>query len=165
MNRYPAWIPALSVLLTLSIYALGVYLLSGFGPLIVALYIIYCLWFEYREFSRSCRNCYYYGKLCGLGRGLIAPLFVKKGGPQKFTNREISGKDLIPDMLVLLFPLLGGIIYLFINFNFLTLASTAAIVILGLPCVGFMRSCLLCPNCKQRALGCPAQKFFGKTKQ
>jgi len=107
-------------------------------------------------------NCYYYGKLCGLGKGKIAPLFIKKGDPKIFIKRDISWKDLIPDILVLLIPLLGGIFYLFIRFNFLTLVLMAAITILAMPCVGFMRGCLLCVNCKQRELGCPAEKLFGK---
>jgi hypothetical protein len=161
-NSYPLWIPALSILLSLAIYSLGAYILSGFGPLVVAIYILYCLWEEYRVISRSCPSCCYYGKLCGLGRGLISPLFFKKGDPKKFTDREISWKDLIPDMLILLIPLLGGIIYLFIRFNFLTLALMVVITVLAMPGTGFMRGCLICPNCQQRELGCPAEKFFAK---
>jgi hypothetical protein len=164
-DNYPIWIPLLSVLLSLAIYALGVYILSGFGPIAILLYIIYCLWLEYRVISRSCVSCYYYGKFCGLGRGVIAPLFFKKGDPGAFTARDVGWKDLIPDLLVLLIPLLGGIIYLFIRFNFLTLALLVMIAVLALPGTGFMRSCLLCPNCRQRELGCPAQKLFGKSQE
>lgn len=115
--------------------------------------------------SNSCRNCYYYGKLCGLGKGKIAPLFIEKGDPKNFTERNISWKDLIPDFLIFLIPFIGGIIYLFIRFNFLTLALIVVLAILAFPVTGFMRGCLLCPNCKQCELGCPAQKLFGKKQQ
>ncbi len=164
-ENYPFWIPLLSVLLSLSIYALGFYILSGFGPIAVVLYLIVCLFVEFKVMSRSCVSCYYYGKFCGLGRGKLAPLFFKKGDPKRFTDRKIGLKDLIPDMLVVLFPLLGGIIYLFLHFNFLTLGLILAIIILAMPVTGFMRTCFICSNCKQRDLGCPAEKLFAKGKK
>lgn len=164
-ENYPVWIPMLSILLSLAIYAVGAWILSGFGLIEALLYLLFCLLSEYRVISKSCRYCYYYGKLCGLGKGVIAPLFSRKGDPKKFSARDISWKDLIPDFLVLLLPLLGGIIYLFIRFNFLTLGLLVVIAVLALPVTGFMRGCLLCPNCRQRELGCPAQKLFGKEDQ
>ncbi|MDD5594169.1 MAG: hypothetical protein PHG97_05475 [Candidatus Margulisbacteria bacterium] len=161
-DNYPVLTSLLSVLLLLAIYIIGAYLLSGFGLIAVLLYLLFCLWAEYRVLAMSCRYCYYYGKLCGTGKGKIVPLFFKKGNPKIFPERAIGWKDLIPDLLVFLVPLLGGIIYLFIRFNFLTLALIIAIAVLAMPVTGYMRSCLLCPNCKQRELGCPAQKLFGK---
>jgi len=152
-------------LLSLTIYVIGAYILSGFGLVYVLLFILFCLWLEYHVMSNSCRNCYYYGKLCGLGKGKIAPLFIEKGDPKNFTERNISWKDLIPDFLIFLIPFIGGIIYLFIRFNFLTLALIVVLAILAFPVTGFMRGCLLCPNCKQCELGCPAQKLFGKKQQ
>lgn len=163
-ENYPFWIPLLSVLLSLAIYVIGICILSGFGLIYVLLYILFCVWLEYHVMSKSCRNCYYYGKLCGLGKGKLASLFIKKGDTKNFTEREIGWKDLIPDLLVFLIPFIAGIIYLFIHFNVLTLALVVAIIILAMPITGFMRSCLPCPNCKQRELGCSAQKLFGKNK-
>ena len=161
-DNYPIQIPLLSALLSLAIYTIGACILSGFGLIAVLFYILFCLWAEYHVLLKSCRYCYYYGKLCGLGKGRIVPLFFKKGDPSIFLGRKISWKDLIPDMLIFLIPLLGGIVYLFMHFNFLTLALMILLAILALPGTGFMRSCLLCPNCKQRGLGCPAQELFGK---
>ncbi|MDD4179446.1 MAG: hypothetical protein PHH14_05305 [Candidatus Margulisbacteria bacterium] len=163
-DNYPFWIPSLSILLSLAIYSFGAYLLSVFGLIAVLPYIAFCLWTEYRVLSMSCRYCCYYGKLCGVGKGLVAPLFVKKGDPKIFLEKAIGWKELIPDFLVFLIPVIGGIIYLFIRFNFLTILLIAAIVSLAMPGAGFMRSCLLCPNCKQRELGCSAEKLFGKKK-
>lgn len=162
---YPVWIPSLSALLSLAIYTLGACLLANFGLIVVLLYLLFCLWSEYRVLAMSCRYCFYYGKLCGVGKGLIAPLFVKKGDPKQFTARDIGWKDLIPDMLLMLAPLLGGGIYLHLHFNWLTLGLMVLLFILAMPCTGFMRSCLLCSNCKQRELGCPAEKLFGKKQQ
>jgi hypothetical protein len=164
-DNYPFWTPLLSVLLSLAIYIIGAYILSSYGMIIIFLYILFCLWFEYRILANSCRYCYYFGKLCGLGKGKIAPLFVKKGDPKLFTERDIGWSDLIPDMLLFLIPLLGGIIWLFIRFNLITVGLMILLIILAMPCAGFMRGCLLCPNCRQRELGCPAQKLFGKSQQ
>ncbi|MCX5751771.1 MAG: hypothetical protein NT099_08955 [Candidatus Saganbacteria bacterium] len=160
-ENYPLSIPLLSILLSLSIYAIGIFILSGFGLIVVLLYVVFCVLFEYRVLSKSCRYCYYYGKLCGLGKGKLAPLFFKKGDPKIFIEKTVSWKDLIPDFLVFLIPVLSGIFYLFFCFNFLTLALIVLITILAMPVVGFMRGCLLCPKCKQLELGCPAQKLFG----
>jgi hypothetical protein len=160
-ENYPLSTPLLSVLLSLAIYTIGIIILSGFGLIAVLLYVIFCLWFECRVMYKSCRYCYYYGKVCGLGKGKLAPLFFKKGDPKVFIEKEVSWKDLIPDFLVLLIPLLGGLLSLFYDFNFLSVALIVLMIILGMPMVGFMRDCLLCPHCKQRELGCPAEKLFG----
>lgn len=162
-ESYPIFIPALSSLLSLTIYAIGATLLSG-NWVAVSLYLIFCLCFEYRVLSGSCRSCYYYGKLCGTGKGLLAPLFVKKGDPKLFLAKDISWRDMVPDLLVFLVPFLGGLAYLFISFNFLTLGLMVLIAVLAFPAVGYMRSCHICANCKQRVLGCPADKLFGNTK-
>ncbi|MFA6419159.1 MAG: hypothetical protein WCW67_08525, partial [Candidatus Margulisiibacteriota bacterium] len=66
-ENYPLFIPALSILLSLTIYALGATILSSFGRIAVILYLLFCLWSEYRVLVFSCRSCYYYGKLCGPG--------------------------------------------------------------------------------------------------
>lgn len=161
-ENYPAWIPALSILLSLTIYSLGAIILSGFGQIAVILYLLFCLWGEFRVLAGACRSCYYYGKLCGPGKGIIAPLFFKKADPKLFLTKNIGWWDLVPDLLVFLIPFLAGLVYLFNHFNWLTFVLMLAIAVLSFPAVGFMRSTLLCPNCQQRELGCPAEKLFGK---
>ncbi|OGC11233.1 hypothetical protein A3K48_01755 [candidate division WOR-1 bacterium RIFOXYA12_FULL_52_29] len=161
-ENYPVWIPALSILLSLSIYSLGAIILSGFGQITVILYLLFCLWSEYRVLAGACRSCYYYGKLCGPGKGIIAPLFFKKDDPKKFTAKVFGWRDLVPDLLLFLIPFLGGLVYLFVHFNWLTLVLMIANAILAFPVTGYMRGTLLCPNCKQRELGCPAEKLFAK---
>ncbi|MFA6170770.1 MAG: hypothetical protein WCW67_05905, partial [Candidatus Margulisiibacteriota bacterium] len=93
---------------------------------------------------------------------MIAPFFFKKADPKLFVEKNIGWRDLIPDLLLFLIPFLGGLFYLFGHFNWLTLGLMIAIAILAFPATGYMRGTLLCPNCKQRELGCPAEKLFGK---
>lgn len=90
-------------------YIIGAFILSGFGIIFAVLYLLYCLGVEVMVIFRSCGNCYYYGKVCGLGKGKIAPVFCKKGDPKKFVERDISWYHLLPDFLTVIFPMVGGV--------------------------------------------------------
>jgi hypothetical protein len=124
---------------------------------------MFCLWIELRIFRGSCVNCYYYGKTCGLGRGKLCGLVFKKGNPEGFAEKEVSWKDLIPDFLVLIFPLIGGIIILIRDFTWLILALMVVLAILWLGGNALIRGSLACKYCKQKELtGCPAEQLFNK---
>jgi hypothetical protein len=74
----------------------------------------------------------------------------------------MSWKDVIPDLLVSIIPILIGIVLLIIEFDFKLLF--AAIILIALTTIGnaFVRGNLTCRYCKQRELGCPAEKLFSK---
>ena len=159
---FPIWIPLLSCVLSLAIYALGAYIFWFLYIPLTAAYIVYCLWIEYRILRFSCVNCYYYGKTCGLGRGKLCAMLLKKGNPERFIEKEIAWKDLIPDFLVLIFPLIGGIIILISDFNWLILVLMVILVILSMGGNAVIRGSLACKYCKQKELGCPAEQLFNK---
>ncbi|MBE0517319.1 MAG: hypothetical protein IBX41_08045 [Methanophagales archaeon] len=160
-ENFPAWIPLLSNLVSISIYAFGAYILAGFGILFAILYLLYCLWLEIGIFRRSCVDCYYYGKVCGLGKGKLCALFFKKGDPQKFVEKEISWAHLLPDFMVFIIPLVGGIILLVRNFTWLLVALLAILLILSFGGTAAIRGSFACKYCKQREIGCPAEQLFG----
>ena len=93
--------------------------------------------------------------------GFVSSLFFKKGDPEKFINKKISPADLIPDMLVALIPLVIGIVFLVLRFNFVTLLLVVILTVLTFWGNGFVRKTVACPHCTQRELGCPAEKVFG----
>lgn len=161
-ENFPIWIPLLSCVLSLSIYALGAYIFWLLGIAFIILYIIFCLWIELRILKLSCVNCYYYGKICGLGRGKLCALLFKKGNPEGFIEKEIAWKDLIPDFMVLIFPLVGGIIILIRDFNWLILVLMVILVMLSMAGNAVIRGSLACKYCKQKELGCPAEQLFNK---
>jgi len=161
-ENFPVWIPLLSCALSLSIYTLGALIFSQLGMLFIVLYIMFCLWIELRIFQKSCVNCYYYGKTCGLGRGKLCALLFKKGNSEEFVNKEISWKDLLPDFLVLIFPLAGGIIILMRDFSWLVLTLMVILAVLSVGGNAVMRGSLACKYCKQKELGCPAERLFNK---
>lgn len=159
-ENYPPHFVLISNLFAFSIYLLGAVILSGFGLPIVIIYLLYCAALEVRLFKMSCVDCYYYGKLCFSGRGLLCSLFFKKGDPERFINKKIAWKHIVPDLLVPFIPLIGGIILSIIDFNWLRIALMVLLVILGFPVMGYIRGNLACLYCKQRELGCPAVEFF-----
>jgi hypothetical protein len=163
-ENFPPCIPFLSCVLSISIYALGAYIFSQLDFFFTVLYLMFCLWVELKILKGSCVNCYYYGKTCGLGRGKLCALFFKKGNPEEFAKKEISWKDLIPDFMVLIFPLVGGIIVLIRGFTWLILALMVGLAILWLGGNALIRGSLACKYCKQKELtGCPAEQLFNKS--
>lgn len=160
-ESYPGWMVVLSNALTISIYIIGAFILYGLGIIFTALYLLFCLFMEIRLLKKGCVNCYYYGKTCAFGKGRLSSYLFKKGDPELFYQEEVSWYAVLPDFLVFLIPLAGGIILLFINFNWITLILILTIIILSLGGNPFIRS-LSCKHCQQRELGCPAAELFNK---
>ena len=164
-EKYPFYIPFLSILVSWIIYFIGAYILYKFGLIFSIIYLLYCFTIELNILFKSCKYCYYYGKLCGLGRGRIAHMLVKKGNPNKFLKKEINWLMVLPDFLIFFIPLIGGIISLIINFSLIILISLILLIILFLGGTATIRGNLVCKYCKQRELGCPAEKLFNKKKK
>ena len=161
-ENFPFSMVLVAVLVNVSIYALGTAILSGFGNIMAALYLLYCLGVEIHVMKMSCVDCCYYGKWCAFGRGKAAPLLFKQGDPKRFPSRCISWKELLPDMLVLLIPLVGGIALLIRGFSWGLVMMLTALVALSFGGNYIVRSRIACKYCRQPELGCPAEQFFGK---
>ncbi|NIA09503.1 MAG: hypothetical protein GWP10_07200 [Nitrospiraceae bacterium] len=161
-EKFPVWIVLLSNLVAISIYAIGAYILAGFGIIFAVLYLLYCLWIELKVLRGSCVDCYYYGKVCGFGKGRLCSTLFKKGDPQRFVEKEISWSSILPDFLVFIFPVIGGIILLVRGFSWLLVAMLAIVVVLYLGGNAVIRGTFACKYCKQREIGCPAEKLFRK---
>jgi hypothetical protein len=164
-ENFPLWIPFIAILISIISYAIGSIILSGFGIIFAILYILYCIAMELMIIFRSCKNCCYYGKICGLGKSKIAPLLVKKGNIKKFADRDISMVNMIPDFLVVILPLLGGIILLVLNFSILVLSLMVVLIVLFFGGTAFVRGTFTCKYCKQKDIGCPAFDIFNKKKK
>ncbi|BDZ69912.1 hypothetical protein [Methanobacterium petrolearium] len=158
-EEYPLKIVILCNALSISIYIIGVFILYGLGILFSVLYLLFCLIIEIRLMKGGCVNCYYYGKTCAFGKGRLSSYFFKKGNPELFTQKNVSWYAVLPDFLVFLFPLTGGIILLINKFSWITILLIIIILILGLGGNAFVRS-LTCKHCQQKELGCPAAELF-----
>jgi hypothetical protein len=159
-ENYPAWMIALSAGLSLSIYALGSVIVAGLGWGVLIPYLLFLTCLEVSLLARSCVRCAYYGKACFSGKGLVASWLFKRGDPSRFAGRELSWLSLLPDMLVVLAPLGVGLFLLIRRLDWVLLALMAGLVILALPGNGLVRGRLACCHCRQRELGCPAERLF-----
>jgi hypothetical protein len=164
-ENFPLWIPLIAILVSIIGYIIGAVILSGFSIIFSILYLLYCFGAELMVIIRSCKDCWYYGKVCGFGKGKIAPLFVKKGDPNKFADREISLIHMIPDFLVVILPIMGGIILLFLDFSFFVLSLMVVLIVLFFGGSAFIRGIFACKYCKQKYIGCPAYAIFNKKKK
>jgi len=163
-ENYPFWMVFLSNLVTISIYLIGAVIIYQTGVIWLSLYLVFIGIMEFRLMKGHCPNCYYYRKNCAFGKGKISSIFFKKGNPQNFCKKQITWKDIIPDFMISLIPLVVGIILLIKNFSWILLLSVIILFILAFPGSGMIRTKLACKYCKQRKIGCPAQKMFEKKK-
>jgi len=162
---YPYWIIIISNLLQLAIYTIGIIIIEPLGIIWILIYLAYIVFLEIRLLRKSCINCYYYGKRCAFGKGKLCSLFFKKGDIEKFAATEnITWKDLLPDMLVAIIPLIIGIVRLIMDFNWLLLLLVIILFLLVSKGNELVRGSLACKYCKQRETGCPAEKMFNKEK-
>lgn len=145
---------------SIAIDLLGLLIIYEIGFVFALIYLIYLLFLEFRLIKNHCTDCYYFGKTCGFGKGRLSSLFFKKGDNSKFCNKEMKWKDMLPDMLVSLIPLIVGIVLLVIEFDMILLFGIVMLILLTTLGNSIIRGQFTCKFCKQREIGCPAEKLF-----
>jgi len=163
-ENFPGSIVFLTNLLSVSIYALGILIISRTGIWFVVIYCLYCLWLEFRLLQKSCVNCYYYGRRCGLGKGIICARLFKQGNTEKFSSGSFTWINLLPDLMVTVIPLIFGIFLLIQKFSWLILLALLIMIILSTKGNAIIRGNYLCRYCRQRELGCLAEQLFSSSK-
>ena len=159
-DQYPTGIVIASNLLSLFIYLIGAFLMYQVGLVWVILYILCIILLELRLLGGHCTGCYYYGKTCAFGKGSLSCLIFPKGTPEQFSMKKITWKDIIPDFLVFIIPVLAGIVLLLNEFQWIILILVIVLLILGFIGNAFVRGKLACKYCKQKEIGCPAAQLF-----
>jgi hypothetical protein len=163
-ENYPIGIVLLSILVSLAIYGLGFFIIYKLGWAFSILYLLYISIFEYRLIRYHCTKCFYWGKTCGFGKGKLSAWIFKKGDISKFCMKDMTWKDIIPDILISLIPLIIGIILFILKFDLILLSALLLLILLTTIGTGFIRGSLTCKYCKQVELGCPAYLLFNKEK-
>ena len=161
-ENYPMRFVALSNALSVSIYLIGAFVFWTLAPIISICYLIYCVILEIRILRRSCVDCYYYGRTCCFGKGRLSSFLFRRGEPKRFIQKQIRWFDILPDFMVTIFPVVGGITSLMIDFHWLVLVSTVALLCLGFFGSALVRGSFACKYCRQRDFGCPALSLFEK---
>jgi len=161
-EHYPIGYVICANLLSLSIYCIGAFLVYQLSPVWVIPYILFILLLEFRVISMHCVDCYYYKKTCAFGKGRLSGLLFSKGIPERFCQKKITIKDIIPDFLVFIIPVVIGIVLLLIEFRLPILILIIVLLALGFPGNAFVRGQLACRYCRQKEIGCPAAQLFDK---
>lgn len=164
-ENYPLWIVLISNLLSISVYFTGAIIMYQIGLIWLFLYLLFILILEYRLVRGHCVDCYYYGKSCAFAKGRLSSLFFPPGNPEQFCKRTITWKDILPDFLVFIIPLLVGIALLVHEFSWVLVVLVAILFILGFSGNAVVRGQLACRHCKQREIGCPAQRLFERPQE
>lgn len=164
LENYPRLTVVVSNLVSVLIWVIGAFILSLIGLPWAFLYLLFVFALEFRLVSGHCRDCYYFGKTCAFGKGRLSALFFPKGTPEKFSSMTLSWKDILPDFLVFFIPVIAGIVLLVQGFSWTLLVLVIALLVLGFAGNAFVRGQLACRFCKQREIGCPAEKLFNKGK-
>ena len=163
-ETFPIRIVVLYNLVSLLIAGIGAYIFLSLSVWLTIPYLVYWLSMEIRVLRRSCVNCVYYGKVCGFGKGKFCSLLFKKGDAKRFAEDSISWSDVLPDFLIFVFPLIGGIVSLVRDFSWPVLILLVVLVMLSSVGNAVIRGLFACRYCRQREIGCPASRLFaGKT--
>ncbi|MDO8871743.1 MAG: hypothetical protein Q7V05_03310 [Methanoregula sp.] len=164
-ENYPTVIVIGSNLLSFLIYVIGAFILYRFSLIWVICYVLFIFLLEFRLVSGHCVDCYYYGKTCAFGKGRLSSILFHKGQLERFNQMKITWKDIVPDFLVFIVPVLAGILLLIQEFSLTILILIIALFILGFFGNALVRGKLACRYCKQKEIGCPAEQLFDKNKK
>ncbi|MFA5794478.1 MAG: hypothetical protein WC980_05355 [Candidatus Brocadiia bacterium] len=162
-DNYPFWMIALANLVSLATYFIGAFILYRLGIGWVAVYLAYIVGLEVRLLKGHCVDCWYYGKYCAFGKGKLSSWFFKPGKPERFNCKQITWKDIVPDFLVGIIPIIAGIVILIKGFDWLLLGMIILLALLISLGSALVRGQMACKHCRQRELGCPAQRLFDKS--
>ena len=127
-ENYPMSTVIVSNLVPLVIWITGALILSQIGLPWALLYLLFVFALEVRLVSGHCRDCYYYNKTCAFGKGRLSALFFRKGNPERFSQIALTWKDIVPDFLVFLVPVMAGIALLALEFSLTILLSVIVLL-------------------------------------
>lgn len=162
LERYPVWIILIANLVPLLIYLSGFLIMMQLGWIVAVLYLVFFVSLEFRIISKHCIDCYYWGKLCAFGKGRVSSLLFRKGNPVRFCSHQMTWKDMIPDIMISAIPFVTAIILFFVRFELKLLVPFLILILMTTMGNAFVRGRLACRFCKQREIGCPADKLFNK---
>ena len=163
-TNFPRKTVVISNAISISIYFLGTLIMWKTGMIPGLLFVDYVLTLEYRLLRYHCTRCWYWGKSCGFGKGKLSALLFKKGDPALFCTRPLTWKDMIPEILVSLVPIMTGIVLLYVKFDYVILFSLIFLFVLSNKGNAYVRGTLTCRYCKQKDIGCPAAELFLENK-
>ena len=163
-DKYPVSTIIIANFVSLAIYGIGAYIMFWVGVVSFTIYLVFIIVLELLLYTKSCKDCYYYGKRCAFGKGKIACLIIKKGNPDNFAKRPVSWRSIVPDLLVTLIPMITAVVLMIVDFHWIQPVMLVLLILLTSAGNSYVRGYRACKYCRQRELGCPAEKLFNKAK-
>ena len=156
-ENYPFSTFCLASITSLLNFALGalIFYLIG-GTLLGVAYFVIALMSIVPSMRFRCAYCYYYGKRCSTGLGILAGFLFKKRDSGEFNNSKYVTPVAIISFSVLLLPIIAAIIFMLLDFSLNLLLLFLFYFIIAFVSGLLMRKNLICKHCKQGQLGCPA---------
>lgn len=155
MEYYSRKIICMNLLLTFLSYFIGTLVIYSFNSIAGIFYIILCILTIFLSLKLRCSYCFYYGKRCGFGFGILSKIFFSQGESKEFNNSKNVIPVLIFSMLTSIIPVIVGIVLLIVNFSVFHLIYFILYIIVAFLPNFFTRS-KVCEHCEQCKLGCPA---------
>jgi len=145
----------MNLLLTFLSYFIGTLVIYSFNSIAGIFYAILCILTIFLSLKLRCSYCFYYGKRCGFGFGILSKVFFSQGESKEFNN----SKNVIPVLFFSLgtsiIPVIVGVILLIVKFSILHLIYFLLYIFVGFLPNFFIRK-NVCEHCEQGKLGCPA---------
>ena len=155
MEYYSRKIICMNLLLTFLSYFIGTLVIYYLNSIMGLFYAIFCILTIFLSLKLRCSYCYYYGKRCGFGFGILSKIFFSQGESKEFNNSKNVIPVIIFSMLTSIIPVIVGIILLIVNFSVFHLIYFILYILVAFLPNFFIRS-KVCELCEQGKLGCPA---------
>jgi len=155
MEFYSRKIICTNLLFTFLSYLIGTVVIYSLNSITGIFYAIFCILTIFISLKLRCTYCFYYGKRCGFGFGILSKVFFSQGESKEFSNPKNVIPALIFSMGTSILPIVVGIALLIVNFSILHLVYFLLYIIFGLLPNFFIRG-KSCAKCEQGKLGCPA---------
>jgi len=156
LDPYPGRIVTISIVQTFVSYALGAAVLYLVGPGYALVFILLVAVNMIMSPLFRCRFCYYHGKLCSFGMGIIAGLLTGKGSGEGFVKPENVYPVAVMGILTTAVPLIA-LAYLLVTGFTPAIGVAAVLYLLIAMAPGFyLRPRVFCNHCVQGRMGCPA---------
>jgi hypothetical protein len=153
---YPSWIVTTSIVQTFASYALGALVVSLIGLFFAFVFVVLVIVTMLMSPLFRCRYCYYYGKRCSFGLGLIAKFLVKKGSEDQFCEAKNVYPTAAVGFVTTILPIIVLAFLLFTEFSTALGITTTVYVLVALLPGFFLRPRIFCRYCRQGSVGCVA---------
>ncbi|QEE14290.1 hypothetical protein DSAG12_00101 [Promethearchaeum syntrophicum] len=155
MEIYSRKIICTNLLFTFLSYFFGTIVIYSLNSIAGIFYAIFCILTIFLSLKLRCTYCFYYGKRCGFGFGILSKVFFSQGESKEFNNPKNVIPVLLFSLVTSLLPLIVGVTLLIVNFSILHLVYFILYILFGVIPNFFIRS-KSCAKCEQGKLGCPA---------